>query len=68
MMAMCIKQRLPDGILKNSVGAGDSLVAGFLQAGLKRKIMSMRSGKVLQQEVPVHFRKDWQLTEKLMIL
>lgn len=31
------KAKAPDGILKNSVGAGDSLVAGFLSGWIERK-------------------------------
>ena len=31
------KAKAPDGILKNSVGAGDSLVAGFLSGWLEKK-------------------------------
>lgn len=31
------KAKAPDGILKNSVGAGDSLVAGFLSGWIKKK-------------------------------
>ena len=31
------KAKAPDGILKNSVGAGDSLVAGFLSGWIEKK-------------------------------
>lgn len=31
------KAKVPDGILKNSVGAGDSLVAGFLSGWIEKK-------------------------------
>ena len=38
------KAKAPDGILKNSVGAGDSLVAGFLSGWIEKKDYEFRKG------------------------
>lgn len=62
------KAKAPDGILKNSVGAGDSLVAGFLSGWIEKKDYEYAFRKGVATGSASAFRKDWQLTEKLMIL
>lgn len=54
----------PKGTLVNGVGAGDSMVAGFLTGWMERKIMYMRSIWELLQEAPVHFPRIWPPEKK----
>ena len=63
------KAKAPDGILKNSVGAGDSLVAGFLSGWIEKKDYeyAFRKG-VATGSASAFSERLWQLTEKLMIL
>lgn len=53
----------PKGELKNSVGAGDSMVAGFMAGYLQTGNYEDAFGWALQQEVPVHFQKILQQRE-----
>lgn len=50
----------PKGKLVNSVGAGDSMVAGFIYGYLMVAAMQMHSAMVYVPEVPVLFPKNWQ--------
>ncbi len=56
----------PKGRLVNGVGAGDSMVAGFVwQAGWKNRITNMHSIWEFQQEVQVHFLKILHRKEEI---
>ena len=55
----------PKGKLINGVGAGDSMVAGFMAGYMEKKITSMRSIWESQREVQVLFLKTLQPGRKL---
>ena len=55
----------PKGKLVNGVGAGDSMVAGFMAGYMEKKITSMRSIWESQREVQVLFLKTLQPGRKL---
>ena len=54
----------PKGELKNSVGAGDSMVAGFMAGYLQTCNYEDAFRMGVQQEVPVHFQKILQQKER----
>lgn len=54
----------PKGTLVNGVGAGDSMVAGFMAGWMESRIMSMLSIWESQPEVRVHFPNIWQPDRK----
>lgn len=47
----------PKGTLVNGVGAGDSMVAGFMAGWMENRITNMHSIWEFPQEVQVHFLK-----------
>ena len=61
-----IEAPAPKGTLVNGVGAGDSMVAGFM-AGWKNKIMNMLFTWEYLQEAPAHFPKIWLQRKKLKL-
>lgn len=54
----------PKGRLVNGVGAGDSMVAGFVAGWMEKKDYEHDSTWELQQEVQVHFLKILQQRKK----
>lgn len=58
----------PKGKLVNSVGAGDSMVAGFIYGYLMVAAMQMRSAMVYVPEVPVLFRRTGNKKEVLALM
>lgn len=57
----------PKGILVNGVGAGDSMVAGFLAGWMEKKNIVMRLPWASRQEAPVRFRNDLQRKKRSWI-
>ena len=55
----------PKGHLVNAVGAGDSMVAGFMAGWMDKQDYEHASVWVLHQEVPVHFLNIWLQRAKL---
>ncbi len=47
------------------VGAGDSMVAGFVAGWMEKKITNMHSTWELQQEVQAHFLKNLATKEEI---
>lgn len=58
------KKEAPEGKLVNGVGAGDSMVAGFMAGWLENRIMNMHFIWGWRQEAPVHFQKIWRQKQK----
>ena len=53
------KKPVPTGTLVNGVGAGDSMVAGFMAGWMEKEITAMLFTWESQQAAPVPFQKIW---------
>ena len=62
------RAQAPDGTVKNSVGAGDSMVAGFLAGWLRFEIMSALCGWESPQAAPPAFSYSLAEREEVMAL
>lgn len=54
----------PKGTLVNGVGAGDSMVAGFMTGWMEKQDYEHAFRMGLQQEAQVHFPNIWQPDRK----
>lgn len=54
----------PHGVVKNSVGAGDSMVAGFLAGYLAKGDYAEALNGTLHRKAQAHFQISWQREKK----
>ena len=54
----------PEGKVVNSVGAGDSMVAGFIAGYLENGSYGKAFRWVSAPEVPLHFQRNWLQKQK----